>query len=407
MLNVETQSDLLRALEGAHCARNYDPLPVVIARGEGVWVEDVEGRSYLDALSAYSAVNFGHRHPRLVSAAVEQLERLTLTSRAFHNDQLGPFCEELARFCRKDLVLPMNTGAEAVETAIKVARKWGYQRKGVLKDRAKITVCDGNFHGRTTTIVSFSSDPVAREGFGPYTPGFVSIPFGDAEALRASIDDDTVAFLVEPVQGEAGIVIPPSGYLAAVREICDERQILLIADEVQTGLGRTGRRFACEHEAVTPDVYVLGKALGGGIVPLSAVVANDEVLGVLEPGNHGSTFGGNPLACAVGREVLRLVSDGPLVADAAQLGDYAARRLRARSFSSVIAIRQIGLWIAIDITPTAGTARNACEQLLEHGVLCKDTHDRTIRIAPPLTITADELDWALERIEAVLSGLAA
>lgn len=406
MLDFTTPSDHAHVVESAHCARNYHPLPVVISRGDGVWVEDVDGRSYLDALSAYSALNLGHRHPRLVSAAVEQLERLTLTSRAFQNDQLGPFCDDLVRFCRKDLALPMNTGAEAVETAIKVARKWGYDRKGVPDNRAKIVVADGNFHGRTTTIVSFSNDPLAHDRFGPYTPGFVSIPFGDAAALSASIDDDTVAFLVEPVQGEAGVIIPPSGYLAAVRHICDERRVLLIADEVQTGLGRTGRRFACDHERIAPDVYVLGKALGGGIMPLSAVVADEEVLGVLEPGNHGSTFGGNPLACAIGREVLRLLADGRLAAEAAQLGDYAARRLRACSFSSVTDIRQIGLWIGIDIAPTAGSAREVCERLLERGVLCKDTHGQTIRITPPLTITADELDWALDRIEAVIANLA-
>lgn len=289
-----------------------------------------------------------------------------------------------------------------METAIKVARKWGYECRGVPPDRAKILVCDGNFHGRTTTIVSFSDDPLARAGFGPYGPGFASIPFGDATALLTAIDEFTVAFLVEPVQGEAGVIIPPAGYLAAVRSICDQRRILLIADEVQTGLGRTGHRFGCDHENVTPDLFVLGKALGGGILPLSAVIADDHVLGVFGPGQHGSTFGGNPLACAVGREVLRLLGDGRLAADAAELGAYAAERLRAHAFPAVADLRQIGLWIGIEITPAAGTARHVCERLLERQVLCKDTHEQTVRLAPPLITSPAELDWALERIESVL-----
>ncbi len=403
MLGARRRAGDLRAIETAHCARNYHPLDVVIERGEGVWVHDVEGRRYFDALSAYSALNLGHRHPRLVAAAVDQLDRLTLTSRAFHNDQLGPFCRELAGFCHKQVALPMNTGAEAVESAIKVARKWGYERKRVRREHAKIVVCERNFHGRTTTIVSFSSDPLARMGFGPYTPGFVSIPFGDADALRAVIDDDTVAFLMEPIQGEAGVIIPPRGYLTAVRRICDERRILLIADEVQTGLGRTGRRFGCDREEVIPDVYVLGKALGGGILPLSAVVANDDVLGVLKPGQHGSTFGGNPLACAVGREVLRLLSDNGLAANSARLGQQAAERLRANEFPAVAAVRQIGLWLGVDIERSSGSARAICERLLERGVLCKDTQQQTLRIAPPLITSPDELDWALDRIESVLA----
>lgn len=393
----------LQALEDRYGAHNYHPLPVVIARGDGVWVEDVEGRRYFDALSAYSALNFGHRHPRLLRAAEEQLSRLTLTSRAFHSDQLGPFCRELAAFCGKQRVLPMNTGAEAVETAIKLARKWGYQRKRVRPGRARILVCDDNFHGRTTTIVSFSSDPLARDDYGPYTPGFDRIPFGDVSALAAAIDDDTVAFLVEPVQGEAGILIPPPGYLADVARVCADAGVLLIADEIQTGLGRTGRRFACDHESVKPDVYLLGKALGGGIVPLSAVVCDDEVMDVLRPGEHGSTFGGNPLACAIGREVLRLLDDG-LIEQAARLGASAADRLRASAADAVTGVRQIGLWLAVDVDARAGTAREFCERLLQQGVLCKDTHGQTIRIAPPLTTTADELDWALERIVGVLAG---
>jgi ornithine--oxo-acid transaminase len=405
MLNARGLTEDPLAMESAHCARNYHPLPVVVARGGGVWVEDVDGHRYFDALSAYSALNLGHRHPRLLAAAAEQMDRLTLTSRAFHNDQLGPFCEELAEFCAMDLVVPMNTGAEGVETAIKVARKWGYERKRVASDRANIVVCEGNFHGRTTTIVSFSSDPVARVGFGPYTPGFTSIPFGDADALRRAINEDTVAFLVEPIQGEAGVVIPPRGFLRAVRRICDEQQVLLIADEVQSGLGRTGRRFACEHEEVRPDMYVLGKALGGGIMPLSAVVANEEVLGVLGPGEHGSTFGGNPLACAVGREVLRLLADGRIAARAAELGREAAERLRASASPAITSIRQIGLWIAVDLDPSAGTARDVCERLLERRVLCKDTHRQTVRIAPPLIVDRAELDWAITRVIGVIDEL--
>jgi ornithine--oxo-acid transaminase len=406
MLDGRGQTEELLARERAHCARNYQPLPVMIERGEGVWVEDVDGRRYFDALAAYSALNFGHRHPRLIAAVVDQLDRLTLTSRAFHNDQLGSFCEELARFCGKELVLPMNTGAEAVESAIKVARKWGYEHKGVPRDEARIVVCDRNFHGRTTTLVSFSSDPLARGGFGPYTPGFKSVPFGEASGLEAAVDERTVAFLVEPVQGEAGVIIPPPGYLAEVRAICDAHNILLIADEVQTGLGRTGRRFALDHEAVAPDIYVLGKALGGGILPVSAIAADERVLGVLGPGEHGSTFGGNPLACAVGREVISLLEDGTLAEHAARLGDDAATRLRGRGLPAVTAVRQIGLWLGVDIDPVAGTAREACERLLEHRVLCKDTHEQTVRIAPPLTVLPSELDWALERIERVLAELA-
>ena len=406
MPDGRSHTEALLMLERDHCARNYHPLPVVIERGDGVWVHDVDGRRYFDALSAYSALNFGHRHPQLIAAAVEQLERLTLTSRAFHNDQLGPFCQELARFCGKDLVLPMNTGAEAVESAIKVARKWGYDHRGVPRDEARIVVCDGNFHGRTTTLVSMSSDPVARGGFGPYTAGFSSIPFGDAGALEAAIDEHTVAFLVEPIQGEAGVIVPSPGYLAAIRSICDAHDMLLIADEVQTGLGRTGKRFAVDHESVTPDIYILGKALGGGIVPVSAIAADERVLSVLGPGEHGSTFGGNPLACAVAREVIALLEDGTLAEHAARLGAQVAERLRRRALPAVTEVRQIGLWLGLDIDPVAASAREVCERLLEHGVLCKDTHERTVRIAPPLTVLPGELDWALARIETVLAELA-
>jgi ornithine--oxo-acid transaminase len=404
-MTVETSTHQAIEAEDRFGAHNYEPLPVVLSHGEGVWVHDVEGRRYFDALSAYSALNFGHRHPRLVRAATEQLGRLALTSRAFHNDQLGAFCAELASFCGSDRVLPANTGAEAVEAAIKLARKWGYERRGVAPDRAEIVVCAGNFHGRTTTIVGFSDDPLARTGFGPFGPGFVSVPYGDADALRAAVGTDTVAFLVEPIQGEAGVVIPPDGYLAAARTICDEAGVLLIADEVQSGLGRAGRRFACDHEGVRPDLYVLGKALGGGILPLSAVVGTDDVVSVLRPGEHGSTFGGNPLACAVGREVLRLLEDGRLVDESAALGDAAASRIRAAGHPAVREVRQRGLWLGIELVEEALPARRASELLLERGVLAKDTHETTVRIAPPLTVTSEELDWALDCLDEVLAGL--
>ena len=383
-------------LEARWVAPNYSPLPVTLVEGEGAWVVDDEGRRYLDLLSAYSALNFGHRHPRLVAVAQAQLGRLTLTSRAFRNDQLGPFAEALAELCGKDMVLPMNTGAEAVETALKLARRWGYEVKGVAPDRAQIVVCDGNFHGRTTTIVGFSSDPSAREGFGPFAPGFVSVPFGDAAALRGAITDDTVAFLVEPVQGEAGVIVPPDGYLREVREICSDAGVLLLADEIQTGLGRTGRTFACDHEDVVPDVYILGKALGGGIVPLSAVAADADVLGVLTAGSHGSTFGGNPLACAVGREVLALLSTGELQARASKLGDHLASRLADMVGGVVTDVRVRGLWAGIDFGPPVPSGRAVCEQLLARGVLAKDTHGSTIRLAPPLVIDERDLDLALD-----------
>jgi ornithine--oxo-acid transaminase len=402
---VSTDTNEVIEAEHRYGARNYDPLPVVLSHGEGVWVRDVDGRRYFDALSAYSALNFGHRHPRLVQAAMEQLGRLALTSRAFHSDQLGPFCAELASFCGSDRVLPANTGAEAVEAAIKLARKWGYERKGVARDRAQIVVCAGNFHGRTTTIVGFSDDPLARTGFGPSGPGFAIVPYGDPAALRAAIGTDTVAFLVEPIQGEAGVIIPPDGYLAAARSICDEAGVLLVADEVQSGLGRAGRRFACDHEDVRPDLYVLGKALGGGIVPLSAVVGTDSVVGVLGPGEHGSTFGGNPLACAVGREVLQLLADTRLIEEAAALGDVAAARLRAAAHPAVREVRQRGLWLGIELVHEALPARRASERLMARGVLAKDTHETTLRIAPPLTVTGEELDWALDRLDEVLAGL--
>jgi ornithine--oxo-acid transaminase len=381
-----------------YSAHNYHPLPVVVAKAEGVWVTDVEGKRYLDMLAAYSALNFGHRHPDLVRAAKEQLDRLTLTSRAFHNDQIGPFLRDLADLCGMDMALPMNSGAEGVETALKVARKWGYEVKGVAPDRAKVIVCAGNFHGRTITIVGFSTDENARTGFGPFTPGFVTVPFGDAGALEAAIDEDTVAFLVEPIQGEAGVIVPPDGYLTQVRRICSERNVLMVADEIQTGLGRTGYTFAVEHEGVRPDVFILGKALAGGIVPLSAVVADEPVLGVLKPGQHGSTFGGNPIACAIGREVLRILRTGEYQELSRENGDYLLKRLREADVPAVEEVRGRGLWAGVQLVPEARPARRTAERLLGDGVLAKDTHESTIRLAPPLTITRDELDWALDRI---------
>lgn len=385
-------------------AHNYHPLPVVVAEAEGVWVTDVEGRRYLDMLAAYSALNFGHRHPALIAAAKEQLDRVTLTSRAFHNDQMGPFLGALAELCGKDTALPMNTGAEGVETALKTARKWGYEVKGVAPDRAKVIVCDGNFHGRTITIVSFSTDEDSRRGFGPFTPGFEVVPYGDADALEAAIDDDTVAFLVEPIQGEAGVVVPPDGYLRRARELCSDRGVLLIADEIQSGLGRTGTTFACEHEDVVPDVYILGKALGGGIVPVSAVVADRDVLGVFGPGQHGSTFGGNPVASAIGRKVVEMLSTGELQERSAKLGEYLLQEIRGAELGTVAEVRGRGLWIGIDLAEGAGTARAACETLLGSGVLAKDTRETTIRLAPPLVIEREEIDWALERVLPVLES---
>ena len=392
------------ALEDEHLAHNYHPLPVVIARGEGAWVTDVEGKRYLDLLSAYSALNFGHGHPAILDAAREQLGRLTLTSRAYHNDRLGPFAAALAELAGKDLVLPMNTGAEAVETGIKLARAWGYRVKGIAPDTATIVVADGNFHGRTTTIVGFSDDPQARDDFGPFAAGFVSVPFGDAAAIEAAIDDSTAAVLIEPIQGEAGVVIPPEGYLRAVREITRRRGVLMIADEIQSGLGRVGTTFACDREDVVPDVYLLGKALGGGILPLSAVVADADVLGVIRPGEHGSTFGGNPLAAAVGLRVVEMLASGEFQERALALGEHLGVRLAELVGSGVTSVRRAGLWAGIDIDPTVGTGREVAERLLARGVLVKDTHGQTIRIAPPLVIRATELDWAVEQVRVVLAG---
>jgi ornithine--oxo-acid transaminase len=389
----------LRAQAAVHGAHNYHPLPVVISTAEGAWVTDVEGRRYLDLLAAYSALNFGHRHPRLVAAAQRQLERVTLVSRAFEHDQFGPFCAELAALAGMDMVLPMNTGAEAVETAIKTARKWGYEVKGVPDGEAVIIAFDGNFHGRTTTIISFSTDPDARGSYGPYTPGFRIVPYGDLAALRAAMDDKVVAVLAEPIQGEAGVIVPPPGFLAGVREACTEYGALMIADEIQSGLGRTGTTFACEHDDVVPDMYILGKALGGGIVPISAVVAGADVLGVFKPGQHGSTFGGNPLACAVAREVIAMLSTGEFQERSAKLGTHMLDRLAAMPESAVKEVRGRGLWAGVEFAALGG--REACERLAERGVLAKDTHGTTIRLAPPLMIAEEDLDFALDQVEAI------
>ncbi|XBO45690.1 ornithine--oxo-acid transaminase [Pedococcus sp. KACC 23699] len=376
-------------------ASNYSPLPVVIAHAEGAWVTDVEGRRYLDALAGYSALNFGHLHPTLVAAARSQLERLTLTSRAFHSDRLGPFCRDLAVLAGKDLVLPMNTGAEAVETAIKTARRWGYEVKGVPDGRARIIVLAGNFHGRTTTIISFSDDPLAREHYGPYTPGFDLVPFGDIDALEAAVTDETVAVLLEPIQGEAGVIVPPQGWLRDVRELTRRRNVLMVADEIQSGLGRTGTTFACDLEGVVPDIYVLGKALGGGIVPVSAVVADRGVLGVFTPGSHGSTFGGNPLAAAVGQAVVGLLVTGEYQQRARSMGVLLESGLRELLGHGVDAVRCRGLWAGVDIDPQLMTGREASQRLLERGVLVKDTHGSTIRLAPPLVVEEAEVEILL------------
>ncbi|MYT68652.1 MULTISPECIES: ornithine--oxo-acid transaminase [unclassified Streptomyces] len=389
----------------AHSAHNYHPLPVVVATGDGAWLTDVEGRRYLDMLAGYSALNFGHGNRRLVDAAKAQLERVTLTSRAFHHDRFADFCTQLAELCGKDMVLPMNTGAEAVETAVKTARKWGYRVKGVPDGRARIVVASDNFHGRTTTIVSFSTDPEARADFGPYTPGFDIVPYGDLDALRAAVTDETVAVLLEPIQGEAGVLVPPAGYLPGVRELTRERGVLFIADEIQSGLGRTGRTFACEHEGVVPDVYVLGKALGGGVVPVSAVVADRDVLGVFRPGEHGSTFGGNPLACAVGLEVIAMLRGGEFQRRATELGEHLHAELGVLAGTGkVTEVRGRGLWAGVDIDPAYGTGREISEKLMARGVLVKDTHGSTIRIAPPLVIGKEDLDWGLDQLRAVLGA---
>ncbi|WP_069740249.1 ornithine--oxo-acid transaminase [Streptomyces sp. EN27] len=399
---TRSSEQLIRA-EAPVLAHNYHPLPVVVARAEGAWVEDVEGRRYLDMLAGYSALNFGHRHPALIEAAHRQLDELTLTSRAFHHDRLAGFAERLAALTGLDMVLPMNTGAEAVESAVKVARKWAYEVKGVAPDRATIVVADGNFHGRTTTIVSFSTDGTARAGFGPFTPGFRVVPYNDLAALEFAVDGTTAAVLIEPVQGEAGVVIPDDGYLTGVRELTRRAGCLFIADEIQSGLGRTGRTLAVDHEGVVPDMLLLGKALGGGIVPVSAVVARRDVLSVLGPGEHGSTFGGNPLAAAIGSAVLDLLATGEFQRRAAELGEVLDRGLAALVGAGVTAYRARGLWAGVDIDPAIGTGREISERLLAEGVLVKDTHGSTVRLAPPLTITEEELGAALTALAKVLS----
>jgi ornithine--oxo-acid transaminase len=399
---AETGTAAAIALVERHAAHNYSPLPVVVASADGAWITDVEGRRYLDCLAAYSAVNFGHRNPEITATAHAQLDTVTLVSRAFHSDKLGPFCAALAGLCGKDMVLPMNSGAEAVESGLKVARKWGADVKGVPAGRANIIVADNNFHGRTISIVSFSTDPSARGGFGPFTPGFRSVPFGDAAALARAIDDDTVAVLVEPIQGEAGVIVPPDDYLPAVRALCSEHNVLLIADEIQSGLARTGYTFACDRWGVVPDIYLLGKALGGGVVPLSAVVADRGVLGVLHPGEHGSTFGGNPLAAAIGSTVVSILARGEFQARSAQLGAHLHKRLGDMVGDGVLAVRGLGLWAGVDVDPSVATGKEMSLRLAARGVLVKDTHGSTLRFAPPLVVGAEEIDWAVHQFAAAL-----
>ncbi|GFG52144.1 ornithine--oxo-acid transaminase [Mycolicibacterium agri] len=403
ILDAVTPTSDAIAVENQFVAHNYSPLPVVAASAEGAWITDVEGKRYLDCLAAYSAVNFGHRNPEIIATAHAQLDTVTLVSRAFHSDRLGPFCRALAELCGKEMVLPMNSGAEAVESGIKVARKWGTDVKGVPAGRGNIIVAHNNFHGRTTTIISFSDDETARRGFGPYTPGFRSVPFGDADAMAAAIDDDTVAVLIEPIQGEAGIIVPPDDYLPRVRALCSERNVLMIADEIQSGLARTGRTFACDHWGVVPDIYLLGKALGGGVVPVSAVVANQDILGVLHPGEHGSTFGGNPLAAAIGTTVVNILRRGEFQSRSAELGERLHARLRDLIGHGVEAVRGLGLWAGVDIDPSLGTGKQISMRLAARGVLVKDTHGSTLRFAPPLVITAEEIDWATSQFADVLA----
>ena len=391
-------------LENEFGAQNYKPLDVVLARGQGVWVWDVEGNKYLDMLASYSALNQGHCHPRILNALIEQAKKLTLVSRAFRTDQLGAFYKEICEMTHSHSVLPMNSGAEAVETALKAARKWGYQIKEVPDNMAEIIVCDNNFHGRTIAIVGFSTEPQYRNGFGPFAPGFVSIPFGDTKALEWAITPNTVAFLVEPIQGEGGIIIPPAGYLKKVREICDEHNILLILDEIQTGLGRTGKFFAEEHDGIEADLTVVGKALSGGVYPVSAVLSNKEVLSVFQPGDHGSTFGGNPLACAVAREALKVIKDENLVENSMLMGEYLMNGINLIPSPYVKEVRGKGLLIGVELKESVGGARRFCEALQTNGLLCKETHQHIIRFAPPLIITKEQIDWALEQIEKVLTG---
>ncbi len=400
-LRARTSADYI-ALEDLYGAHNYHPLDVVIERAEGIWVYDVDGNRYMDCLSAYSAVNQGHCHPRIRQALIDQAYRVTLTSRAFRSDKLALLYEKLHEMTGYARFLPMNSGAEAVETAVKAARKWGYRVKGVAPNKAEIIVCQGNFHGRTTTIISFSSEEAYREDFGPFTPGFVIVPYGNAEALEAAITPNTVAFLVEPIQGEAGVIVPPPGYLQRVREICDRHNVLMMADEIQTGLGRTGALFACDHEDVRPDVMIIGKALSGGFYPVSAVLSDDEVLGLFKPGDHGSTFGGNPLGAAVALEALNVLEDEDMIENAAEMGEYFMERLAEINSPHIKEVRGKGLLIGVELKPQAGGARRFCEALQQRGILCKETRKHTIRFAPPLVITRQDIDWAVERIREVL-----
>ncbi len=390
-------------LENEYGAHNYNPLDVVLTRGRGVWVWDVEGKRYLDCLSAYSAINQGHCHPKILETLIEQAERLTLVSRAFRNDQLGFFYKEVCELTNSHMVLPMNSGAEAVESAIKAVRKWGYKAKGIPENQAEIIACENNFHGRTITIVGFSTEPQYRNGYGPFTPGFKIIPFDDANALEEAITPHTVAFLVEPIQGEAGVIVPRSGYLKSVREICNRNNVVLILDEIQTGLGRTGKFLAEEHDGIQSDLTLIGKALSGGFIPISAVLSNKEVLGVFHPGDHGSTFGGNPLACAVARTALRVIKEEKMLENAAIMGSYVMERLLEIESPYIREIRGRGLMIGVELYPEAGGARHFCEKLKDRGILCKETHQNVIRFAPPLIIKKEEIDWALERIDTVLT----
>ncbi len=391
-------------LEDQYGAHNYKPMPVVLTKGEGAWVTDVEGKRYLDMLSAYSALNFGHRHPQLVAAMKDQLDRLTLTSRAFFSDKLGLWYKALTELCELDLAIPMNTGAEAVETAIKIVRKWGYQHKKVPKDQAEIVVCEQNFHGRTISIISFSTEPEYKDDFGPLTPGFRAIPYGDSDALEAAITPNTVGFLVEPIQGEGGVNVPPEGYLRRAREICDRHNVLLMIDEIQTGLGRTGRHFCYQHEGIKPDVLILGKALGGGLYPISAVVTKEEVLSLFEPGQHGSTFGGNPLACAVSLEAMRILQEEKLAERAASMGDLLQNHLRSLNSPVIQDIRGKGLLIGVEIKSSVSKAKPYGLALVKEGILCKETQEHTLRFAPSLLMTQEDLDWALPKISRVLSS---
>ena len=401
--SAQGQGQKLIELAETWSAHNYHPLPVVLTRGEGVWVHDPDGNRYMDMLSAYSALNHGHRHPRVIQALKDQADRITLTSRAFHNDLFGPLCEKLCRLAGQEMTLLMNSGAEAVETAIKTARKWGYKVKKVPKDKAEILVCENNFHGRTTTIVGFSSEEQYREDFGPFTPGFKLIPYGDAQALERAITPETIGFLVEPIQGEAGILMPPDGYLKKAAEICRRNRVLLIADEIQTGFGRTGKLFCYEHDGIVPDLIIVGKALGGGVLPVSGVIGKRETLGLFRPGDHGSTFGGNTLACAVAIAALDVLVEERLVERSAEMGAYFMKRLREIRSDKVREVRGRGLLIGVEIKEEHGTARPYCEKLMELGILAKETHHQVIRFAPPLVMTREEADWALERIAKVLA----